>query len=103
VVESSRQQWDEGERRLAHEEADRDRARELRELVELVVDDLRRRLGSAYTVDELDELYLASGDWVRDTVEDGLATRPRVALGDAALVQDAAFAAYARGAVDYRP
>ena len=75
MFESSRQQWDEAE----------------------------RRLGSAYTVEELDALDLVSADWIRDAVEDGLPTRPRVALGDAALVQDAAFGAYARGAVDYRP
>jgi hypothetical protein len=40
---------------------------------------------------------------VREIVRDAIPAKPRVGLRDAALVEDAAFAVYARGATDWKP
>ena len=79
------------------------RYRQLVGLLESVVDELRRRVGQTYTLDELAAAYTGSEDWVRDVVVAATPPRPEVGVRDVALVQDAAFGAYARGAVDYRP
>jgi hypothetical protein len=60
-----------------------------------VIEELRRRLGSSFMMDELVELYGRDTDW-------GLAiARRRGAGSDAASVVDAAFARYLREAKDY--
>ena len=69
-------------------------------MTDAVVDELRRRVGSSFTTDELARYYLDAGtDWIFD-----LATR--VAPGnpeawDLTTVAGAAFARYVRGASDY--
>ena len=86
-------QWREGERRVADSlepvRADLERA------VAAVVDDLRKRLGSSFVLDELADLYGEGTDWATE-----LADR-RGASTDAAIVVDAAFARYAREASNY--
>ena len=86
-------QWREGERRLAGTpepaRADLERA------VAVVVDELRKRLGSSFLLDELADLYGEGTDWATE-----LADR-RGAGTDAAVVADAAFARYAREASNY--
>jgi hypothetical protein len=86
-------QWREAERRLADTpepaRADLDR------VVEALVDELRKRLGSSFVLDELADLYGEGTDWATE-----LADR-RGAGTDAALVADAAFARYAREASNY--
>ena len=42
-------------------------------------------------------------DWVRDVVRDSTPAKARVGIRDVALVQDAAFHVYSRGADDYTP
>jgi hypothetical protein len=91
--------WLDGERRLgAADPGDRpamDRA------VDVIVDELRRRLGGPFTSDELAALYVAQGsDWAFE-----LATRVapgNPAAWDMPTVAGAAFARYAREATDYR-
>jgi hypothetical protein len=86
-------QWREGERRVADSpepvRADLERA------VAAVVDDLRKRLGSSFVLDELADLYGEGTDWATELADQ------RGASTDAAIVVDAAFARYAREASNY--
>jgi hypothetical protein len=94
-----RQEWEEGDRRLEAERGDRRRYATLVEQVELVKDELRRRVGQTFTVAELAAAYRDGERWARAAVEERAPSPgwPR----DLALVLAAAFYAYQRGAVDY--
>jgi hypothetical protein len=94
------QEWEEGERDLEAERSDRARYDRLLEQVEVVTDELRKRIGQTYTLDELGEAYRGGERWARETVEE-LAPSPGWPR-DLALVLAAAFYAYQRGAVDYQ-
>jgi hypothetical protein len=93
ALENARYQWLDGERRMQGL-ADADRRR-LERAVDVLVDELRRRLGSSFTLRELAELYGQGTDWATD-----LATR-RAGTLDPVTAVDAAFARYAREASDY--
>ncbi len=90
--------WQEGQRRQAEAET-ADRAAMQRVVDELVAQ-LRRRLGGPFTVDELARLYIDQGtDWCFDVA---VAVAPgRPAAWDLTTVAGAAFARYAREAIDY--
>jgi hypothetical protein len=103
ILGSTRQQWDEGLRRLETVGAETARGRHLWFLVEAVLAELRRRVGQTFTLAELALAYEGSEDWVRDVVAHSAPPKARAGIRDVALVQDAAFAHYARGASDYRP
>jgi hypothetical protein len=103
MLETARQQWDEGLRRLEGVGAETARGRHLWLLVEAVVGELRRRVGQTFTLTELVRAYDGAEDWVREVVVDAAPPKARAGIRDVALVQDAAFAHYARGASDYRP
>lgn len=104
MLQAARYQWEEGARRLAETRADLPRYRQLASLVDAVVDQLRRRVGQTFTLDQLAEAYSGSEEWVRDVVVDGTPARgARAGLPDSSVVQDAAFALYSRGATDYAP
>ncbi len=103
MIESARQQWEEGRRRLGAEAADPVRHGQLCDLVDAVVAVLRRQVGQHFTLSELASVYGRADDWVRELVREEAPERPRVGIHDAALVGDAAFAAYARGATDWEP
>ena len=98
VVESARQQWATGHRRLADQAADRNLYLRLLDEVGLVLDELSRRVGQTFTLAELAEAYRESDRWLLDV----LGSRPG-GVTNLALVGDAAFHVYARGAVDYSP
>ena len=100
-VELARQQWLDGNRRIEAARGDRRRYRRLVGDVELVVDRLRRRVGQTFTLDELATAYDGADDWVRQLLED--ADPEGAPPPEPGTVADAAFHAYARGAVDYRP
>ena len=90
LVENALFQWRSGERRLREAADPRlDRA------TDVLVDELRKRLGSSFVIAELAEFYAESPDWALE-----LAQR-RAPAGDAADVVDAAFGRYAREASDY--
>ena len=95
AVESARQQWATGHRRLADQAADRARYLRLLDQVGLVLDELNRRIGQTFTLAELAEAYEDADRWLLDRLD------PEA--GSVALVGDAAFHIYARGAVDYSP
>jgi hypothetical protein len=86
-------QWREGERRIS--DTPEPARADLETAVADVVDELRKRLGSSFVLDELADLYGESTDWATE-----LADR-RGAGTDAAAVVDAAFARYAREASNY--
>ena len=100
-VEVARQEWDDGSRRLETTREDRHRYRQLLELMELVLDELRKRIGQTYTLAELVAAYGESERWGREVLEERAAAPgwPR----DLSLVLAAAFGAYQRGAIDYEP
>jgi hypothetical protein len=90
--------WHEGQRRLAAAEP-ADRVTMERVTDELVVQ-LRRRLGGSFTVGELAELYVDEGtDWCFDIAIRAAPNTP--AAWDMTTVAGAAFARYAREAIDY--
>jgi hypothetical protein len=94
------QEWDEGQRELEAEREERARYERLLEQVEIVTDELRKRLGQTYTLDELAAAYRGAERWAREAVEERAPSPgwPR----DLALVLAAAFYTYQRGAVDYQ-
>jgi alcohol dehydrogenase class IV len=100
-VEVARQEWEEGARRLEAAREDRRRYRQLLELLELVLDELRKRIGQTYTLAELVAAYSESDRWAREVLEERAETPawPR----DLSVVLAAAFDAYQRGAIDYEP
>jgi hypothetical protein len=100
-VEVARQEWEEGSRRLEASREDRRRYRQLLELLELVLDELRKRIGQTYSLGELVGAYGESERWAREVLEERAAAPgwPR----DLTLVLAAAFDAYQRGAIDYEP
>ena len=93
AVENALFQWRDGERRLADAPSERERAR-LETAVDSVVDELRRRLGSIFQVEELADLYAEGTDWAAELAA-------RSAGTETPNVVDAAFARYARGAANY--
>jgi hypothetical protein len=86
-------QWEEGERHLRGlappERLGLERA------ADLVLEELRRRLGSSFTIEELADLYGSGADWAGDLA------RTRVTSADASYAVDAAFGRYAREAVNF--
>jgi hypothetical protein len=86
-------QWREGERRVA--DSPEPARADLERAVEAIVDELRKRLGSSFVLDELADMYGEGTDWATE-----LADR-KGAGTDAAVVVDAAFARYAREASNY--
>jgi hypothetical protein len=92
-IENALFQWEEGEARIRR--ADPRESLELDRAARLVVDELRRRLGGAFTLDELADLYGEGTDWVSDELQ-------RRFLGtDTSAAVNAGFLRYARSASDY--
>lgn len=95
--ETAAMQWREGERRL--EAADPTERIAMERVVERLVVELRKRLGSAFTTDELADLYAAGTSWCFDIA---VAVAPGAPWAwDQRIVADAAFARYVREAADY--
>lgn len=100
-VEVARQEWEDGSRRLEAAREDERRYRQLLELLDLVLDELRKRIGQTYTLRELVAAYGESERWAREVLEERASAPgwPR----DLTNVLAAAFDAYQRGAIDYEP
>ena len=101
AVANLRREWEESYARLESHSGDARHYQRLLDQVEAVTAELRRRIGQTFTLDELAHAYVGADRWVRDVVEDRAAAPgwPQTL----ALVQDAAFHLYQRGAVDYAP
>jgi hypothetical protein len=101
TLDATRHEWEEGYRKLESASGDPQRYRALLAELEVVLDQLRRRIGQTFTLDELASAYAGAERWVQEAVAEhepapGWPTRLTT-------VQDAAFHVYSRGAVDYRP
>lgn len=100
-VDSARRDWVDGYRRFAAASHDPVHGEQLRRQVDVVSDELRRRVGGTYTLAELARVYATSEAWARHAVDERAAT-PGWAR-TLSIVGDAAFHIYARGALDYEP
>jgi hypothetical protein len=96
-----RQEWEEGSRRLEAARDDPRRYHRLLEQLDVIIEELRKRIGQTYTLAELADVYRDAERWARPAVEERAPSQgwPR----DLAVVLAAAFHAYQRGAVDYLP
>jgi hypothetical protein len=95
--ETDYEQWQTGVRRL--EEAPFDERPILELVTRAVYEELRRRLGGAFTTAELAELYDSGTGWVSDLA---VAAAPDAPFAwDVRVVGDAAFGRYVRSATDY--
>jgi len=97
----ARQEWAEGYRRLEAEREHPARYHLLHAQVDAITEQLRRRLGSVFTLEELAVEYRRAEPWVRDAIAE-LAPESRWPPG-VTTAADAAFHLYARGARDYEP
>jgi hypothetical protein len=93
ALENALYQWRDGNRRLA--EASEPARADLDRAADVVVEELRKRLGSTFLLEELADLYDRDTDWATTLA------RRHAAGTDAAAVVDAAFARYAREASDF--
>ena len=101
ALETTRSEWEDGHRRLEAAAGDRTRYERLLAELELVVEQLRKRVGQTFTLGELAAAYGDADRWVQEALaerEPGAGWPARLTI-----VQDAAFHRYSRGAVDYRP
>jgi hypothetical protein len=100
-VSIARHEWEDGSRRLEAARDDAERYAQLLELLNLVLAELRRRVGQTYTLQELAAAYGESESWAREILQEraGVPGWPR----DLTTVLAAAFDAYQRGAGDYEP
>jgi hypothetical protein len=100
-VESARRDWEDAYRRLEEESEDPRRGDSLFLQLEVVSDELRKRVGSKFTLGDLAREYHHADAWVRDVVSERAATPdwPRTL----SVVEGAAFHVYSRGALDYAP
>lgn len=90
--------WEDGARRIAASEPPERRA--LERVTDDIYLDLRRRLGGKFTTDELAAYYLSEGtDWCFQIAYTTAPGTP--AAWDTATVAGAAFARYARRAIDW--
>jgi hypothetical protein len=97
AFETAIEQWQAGVRRL--EEAPFDERPILEAVTREVHAELRRRLGSTFTTEELADLYDAGTAWVSDIA---ITVAPDSPFAwDVRVVGDAAFARYLREAADY--
>ena len=96
-----RREWEDGYRRFEAAAREPAAGERLRAQLEVATDELRKRIGQTFTLDELVAAYRRSDDWLRAAVSERAAT-PGWAR-NLALVQDAAFHLYQRGARDYAP
>jgi hypothetical protein len=98
-VENAIFQWEEGYRRLQDTRAEPQLYRALSRAVVAVQDDLRKRLGSTFSVAELAALYREGTDWSLDYA---LRSRPEsLVRWDPSVAADAAFYLYMREAADF--
>jgi hypothetical protein len=100
-LELARQEWAQGYRRLRELSSDPIASDRVHAEVEVVTDELRRRVGATFTLAELAAAYERSDDWVPQAIGEHVehSTWARTAT----LAADAAFHLYSRGATDYAP
>ena len=100
-LQTARVDWQRAFAELESEKRDPRRYAQLLGAVDAVTAELRARIGQTFILDELLDAYGTVERWGREAVAERAAYEgwPR----DLALVQDAAFHLYARGATDFVP
>ncbi|MFN2627683.1 MAG: hypothetical protein ABR569_03475 [Gaiellaceae bacterium] len=98
---TARQEWEEASRRIESARGERPRYDRLLAQVEVVTEELRRRVGQTFTLAELALAYGEAERWARDAIGERAAT-PGWPL-ELATVSAAAFHRYQLGALDYTP
>ena len=100
-VESARRDWEDGYRRLLAATNDPIGSDRLHQQVDVLLSELRKRVGSIFTIAQLVDAYAKSESWLLETIDERAPVPgwPRTV----AVAGDAAFHLYARGAVDYTP
>lgn len=101
AFEVARHEWEDGTRRLESARNDLSRYHQLLALLELIVGELRKRVGGTYTLEELAAGYGEAESWARELLDERstLPGWPR----DLTIVLAAAFDVYQLGAADYTP
>jgi hypothetical protein len=101
VLDQTRREWEEGNRRFEEEVRESGRSETLLAELDIVTAELRRRVGQTFTLGELAAAYGSAERWARAAVGEAEPASgwPR----RLSLVTDAAFYRYSRGAVDYAP
>ncbi len=99
-IENARREWEDGRRRLFLVDDTGERERLLAQ-VEVVTEELRRRVGGPFTLAELTRAYAGADSWSREIVSQRAPAPgwPRTL----SLVEATAFQLYSRGAIDYVP
>lgn len=101
ALDQTRREWELGHRRYQQEVREAPHGDALPAEVEAVMAELRRRIGGSFTLAELADAYPSAETWSREAVVE---TEPASGWpGRLAMVTDAAFHLYSRGAVDYEP
>ena len=100
-VASALREWEDAHRRLTEAERDSSRTEVLHRQLEVVTDELRKRVGSVFTLDELAAEYRHADRWAHEAVAERAAAPGWTAT--LTLVEGAAFRLYARRAADYEP
>jgi len=100
-LDLARQQWEDGNRRVESARTDTRRYAALTAQVDVVVAGLRERVGQVFALDELADAYEGADEWARTLLDE--ADPDGGPSHEPGTVADAAFHAYARGALDYRP
>lgn len=101
AAEHVRHEWEQAARELESSAHERRRYERLLAEVEVVTDELRRRVGQTFTLAELERAYREADAWAASALAESLGASawPRTL----SVVLGAAFHAYARGATDYAP
>ena len=99
ATEVAMSEWMDGQRRMAELDLPHSRRAVLETVVDEIVDELRRRIGSSFNLDELASAYEDAAAWCLDVAQ---RTTGHTWAYDRAVVLDAAFARYARQALDFR-
>ena len=101
ALETARAEWEEAHRRLESFASEPEVYARLLDQVEVVTDELARRVGQTFTLAQLAQAYGGVERWSRDAVADRAPAPgwPRTM----SVVEGEAFRRYQRGAVDYEP
>ena len=101
TVSAARREWEDGSRRFEEEARDHARADALHAQHDAILEELRRRVGTTFTLAELASGYAGSERWLREVVGERAASRGWTLT--VSLAGDAAFHTYSRQARDYTP
>jgi hypothetical protein len=101
TVAAARREWEDGSRRFAAAARDPARADALHRQREAVLDELRRRVGTIFTLAELASAYDGAERWLREVIDERAPSKGGART--VSLAGDAAFHAYSRAAQDYEP